>query len=69
MTSLVDSGAQFESRLLELGLAQAFIDAIKNHGVATLSQLAFALGQPGQPPADGAVGNFLQAALGRVATL
>ena len=69
MTSLVDSGAQFESRLLELGLAQVSIDAIKNHGVATLSQLAFALGQPGQPLADGAVGNFLQAALGRVATL
>ena len=69
MTSLVDSGAQFESRLLELGLAQVSIDAIKNHGVATLSQLVFALGQPGQPLADGAVGNFLQAALGRVATL
>ena len=47
MTSLIDSTAHFDSRLRELGLPQAFVDLVKAHGVATLSQLAFAVGQPG----------------------
>lgn len=69
MTSLIDSAAQFESRLKELGLAQGSVDAVKLHGVTTLSQLAFALGQPGQPIGDAAVGTFLHNALGRAATI
>lgn len=65
MTSLIDSGAPFESRLSELGLTAGLITNIKNHGVGTLSQLAFAVGQPGQPLVDASIDNFIQAASGR----
>lgn len=65
MTSLIDSGAHFDSRLAELGLNAGLIANIKAHGVGTLSQLAFAVGQPGQPLQDAAVDNFIQAASGR----
>ena len=69
MTSLIDSTAHFDSRLRELGLPQAFVDLVKAHGVATLSQLAFAVGQPGQPLADNNIGNFVNAAVGRNASI
>ena len=65
MTSLIDSAAHFESRLGELGLTPGLITNIKTHGVGTLSQLAFAVGQPGQPLMDAAVDQFIQAATGR----
>lgn len=65
MTSLIDSGAHFESRLTELGLNAGLIANIKTHGVGTLSQLAFAVGQPGQPLQDAAVDAFINAAAGR----
>ena len=65
MTNLVDSTAQFESRLKEIGLNPAFIDQVKGQGVQTLSQLGFAVGQPGQPIQNGDVDNFLGGALGR----
>ena len=65
MTSLIDSQAHFESRLRELGLDTALVTNIKNHGVGTLSQLAFAVGQPGQPIADISIDQFIQAATGR----
>ncbi len=63
MSTLIDSTAHFESRLLELGLTRPVVDAIKVHGVTPLSQLAFAIGQPGQPLVDAT--NFLQGALAR----
>ena len=69
MTTLIDSSAHFEGRLRELGVAGGVVTAIKNHGVSTLSQLAFAVGQPGQPLVDATIDAFLQAALGRVAAL
>ena len=69
MTSLIDSTAHFESRLRELGLPQPFIDLVKAHGVRTLSQLAFAVGQPGQPLVDNNIDNFVQAAVGRNASI
>ena len=69
MTSLVDSSAQFESRMREMGFPPNFIDQVKHHGVRTLSQLAFALGQPGQPIQDATVDAFIQAATHRVSTL
>ena len=69
MTSLVDSSAQFESRMRELGFPANFIDQVKQHGVRTLSQLAFALGQPGQPIQDANVDAFIQAATHRASTL
>ena len=65
MSSLIDSWAHFESRLAELGLNAGLIANIKAHGVGTLSQLAFAVGQPGQPLQDAAVDNFIHAASGR----
>lgn len=69
MTSLIDSTAHFESRLKELGLPQAVVDSIKAHGVTTLSQLAFAVGQPGQPLVDNNIDNFVNAAAGRNASI
>ena len=69
MTSLVDSEAHLTSRLRELGLVPAVIDAINRHGVTTMSGLAFAIGQPGQPIQDAAVDNFVTAAIGRAANL
>ena len=69
MSTLVDSEAHFEGRLRELGLGAGAITAIKHHGVSTLSQLAFAVGQPGQPLVDGTIDNFLQGAFARPAAL
>lgn len=69
MTSLVDSRAHFVSRLTELGLGAGLITNIENHGVVTLSQLAFAVGQPGQPLTDIAIDQFVQAASGRAAVI
>lgn len=69
MTNLVDSTAQFESRLKEIGLNQAFIDLVKGQGVQTLSQLGFAVGQPGQAIQNADVDNFLAVALGRDPTI
>ncbi len=69
MSSLIDSAAHFEGRLLELGVTAVVVTAIKNHGVTTLSQLAFAVGQPGQPLVDATIDAVMQAALGRVAAL
>ena len=65
MSTLIDSAAHFEGRLQELGLTVAVVNAIKTHGVSTLSQLAFAVGQPGQPLADDIIAAFLQGALTR----
>eukprot|EP00438_Fugacium_kawagutii_P006143 Skav228576 [mRNA] locus=scaffold1470:20582:34006:+ [translate_table: standard] len=52
-----------------VGFPRNFIDAVKAHGAQTLSQLAFALGQPGQPIQDAAVDAFITAATHRAATL
>ena len=52
-----------------MGLTRASLTALQNAGVLTLSNLAFAVGQPGQPIATPDVTNFLQAAFGRPATL
>ena len=69
MTSLIDSSAHFRSRLKEIGLAQDVVAAIETHGVTTLSQLAFAVGQPGQPINDANIDAFIQAAAGRAAAI
>lgn len=65
MTSLIDSNAQLVHQLREMRFTQASIDAIEAYGVTTLSQLAFAVGQPGQAIQDQAVDAFLNGALGR----
>lgn len=69
MASLVDSAAQFDAQILEVGLNNAALTALQGAGVLTLSNLAFAVGQPGQPIATADVTNFLQAAFGRAPTL
>ena len=65
MSSLIDSQAQFESNLKEAGLNATLIESLKRHGVKTLSQLAFAIGQPGQPIADANIEQLIQQAHGR----
>jgi len=47
MATLLDSEAQFKSRASEIGLSEDNVDSIRQYGVKTLSQLAFAVGQPG----------------------
>ena len=69
MSSLIDSTAQFESQMRELGIQQTLLDGLKQHGVRTLSQLAFSVGQPGQPILDQSVETLVQAAIGRAPNL
>lgn len=69
MTSLIDSAAQYESQLKEAGLSAALVDSLKRPGVRTLAQVAFSVGQPGQPIADTSVEQLVQNAAGRAPTL
>ena len=69
MSSLIESEAQFASRAREIGLSPEVVQSLKRAGVATLSQLAFAIGQPGQALNPQDVDIFLQNALGREAVL
>ena len=45
------------------------IDSLKRHGVRTLAQVAFAVGQPGQPILDNTVEQLVQNAAARAPTL
>ena len=49
MTSLVDSEAQFDQRLDQVKVPVPLQVALKNSGITTISALAYAHGQPGQP--------------------
>ena len=49
MTSLVDSEAQFNLRLEQVRVPQPLRIALRNSGITTISSLAYAHGQPGQP--------------------
>ena len=49
MTSIVDSEAQFNLRLEQVKVPQPLRIALRNAGVTTISSLAYAHGQPGQP--------------------
>ena len=69
MSSLIDSSAQFESQLHDTGVSLPLVTSLKTHGVRTPAQLAFAVGQPGQPIADTAIETLVQAAAGRSPTL
>ena len=69
MSSLVDSTAQFETQLQDTGLGLPLVTSLKTHGVRTLAQLAFTVGQPGQPIADASIEALIQAAAGRAPTL
>ena len=65
MSLLLESEAQFTARALEIGLGPDALQAIKDAGASSLSQLAFAVGQPGQPISPQDVDQFLRGALGR----
>lgn len=69
MTSIIDSAAQYESQLKDAGLGARLIEDLKTHGVRTLAQLAFSVGQPGQPILDNSVEQLVQNAAGRPPTL
>lgn len=69
MSLLLESEAQFVARAREIGLSTETVQAVKDAGANTLSSLAFAVGQPGQPIATQEVDNFLRGALGRDPTL
>ena len=49
MTSIVDSEAQFDLRMDQVKLPEPLQRALRNAGVGTISALAYAHGQPGQP--------------------
>ena len=51
----MDSTAQFETQLQDAGLGLPLVTSLKTHGVRTLAQLAFTVGQPGQPIADASI--------------
>ena len=65
MSLLLESEAQFASRANEIGLSDEVVRALKVAGVGNLSQLAFPIGQPGQPIHAVEVDTLLQNALGR----
>lgn len=69
MATLLDSEAQFKSRASEIGLSEDNVDSIRQYGVKTLSQLAFAVGQPGQPVSAADIDGFLRGALQRAPTI
>ena len=52
MTSIVDSEAQFDLRLDQVKVPAGLRLALKNSGITTISTLAYAHGQPGQPIAS-----------------
>ena len=48
MASIQDSKAHFQSRAAEYGLDAATVKLLEDHGITTLSHLAFAISRPGQ---------------------
>ena len=60
MTSFVDSEAQFDLRLEQVNMPQALRTALKNSGVNTISSLAYAHGQPGQPISNEEFGTWVR---------
>ena len=69
MSLLLDSEAQLEARAKEIGLADEVIAALQNAGVKNMSQLAFAVGQPGEPLSNQEIDRFLANVLSRPAVL
>lgn len=49
MSSIVDSEAQFQVRLQQTAVPVALSSALQTAGIRTISNLAYAFGQPGQP--------------------
>ena len=55
MASLTESRAVFKERASEVGLDDATRTLLENQGITTLAKLAFAVGQPGETPTEGAL--------------
>ena len=55
MASLTESKAVFKERASEVGLDDATRTLLENQGITTLAKLAFAVGQPGETPTEGAL--------------
>lgn len=49
MSSLIDSAAHFEARCTSIGMNPNTLTDFQAYGITTLANLAFAVGQPGQP--------------------
>ena len=49
MSSLVESAHHFKLRCTEVGLSRETLRAFADHGIDTLSKLAYSCGQPGTP--------------------
>ena len=74
MTSIVDSEAQFDLRMEQVKLPTTLRLALKNAGVTTISALAYAHQQPGQPIVSDEFQNWVRgldpgATIGGVAAL
>ena len=59
MSTILDSEATFEQQAAEAGLSDPWIDALKNHQMATFSKLSFAITTPGTTAQDADIRNFL----------
>ena len=59
MSSLIDSAAHFEARCSSIGVHPNTLTDFQEYGVTTLANLAFAVGQPGQPLEPLEVDNLL----------
>ena len=68
MTSLIDSKAAFTARAEEINIAAPIIAALKQNGVETMSQFAFANQPPGQPIDDNKLTEYMNAVVGNPIT-
>ena len=59
MSTLVDSEAQFQLRLEQVNVPLSLRTALRNSGITTISPLAYAHGQPGQPIVQDAFTNWV----------
>ena len=59
MSTILDSEATFEQQAAEAGPSDPWIDALKNHHMATFSKLSFAITTPGTTAQDADIINFL----------
>ena len=57
-TSVLSSTAAFDRRCESVGLAQSWIDALKDKGVTTLGKLSYAVSLPGTQPSVDDMDNF-----------
>ena len=60
MTSIVDSEAQFDLRLEQVGVPVALKAAVKAAGINSIAALAYSHGQPGQPINNEAFGAWVR---------